>query len=85
MKFTITNTITYEVEEQLFYNLLKQENITVEDYKKIVCNDFKEMLESEIGTGEDINNLTIETNVEIEKDKYNVNNSTNQYLKFINF
>ena len=41
MRFTITNTITYDVEEQLFYDLLKQENITVEDYKKVVCNDFK--------------------------------------------
>ena len=65
MKFTITNTITYEVEEQLFYNLLKQENITIEDYKKVVCNDFKEMLESEIGTSEQIKNVVIETDIQI--------------------
>jgi len=65
MKFTIINIITYEVEEQLFNDLLKQENITVEDYKKVVCNDFKEMLESEIGTSEEIKNLVIETDVKI--------------------
>jgi len=66
MKFIINNHITYEVEEQLFYNLLKQENITVEDYKKVVCNDFKEMLESEIGTSEQIKNVVIETDIQIE-------------------
>ena len=65
MRFTITNTITYDVEEQLFYDLLKQENITVEDYKKVVCNDFKEMLESEIGTSEQIKNVVIETDIKI--------------------
>jgi len=65
MKFTINNHITYEVEEQLFNNLLKQENITVEDYKKVVCNDFKEMLESEIGTSEQIKNVVIETDIQI--------------------
>jgi len=65
MKFTIASAITYEVEEQLFNNLLKEENITVEDYKKVVCNDFKEMLESEIGTSEQIKNLIIETDIQI--------------------
>jgi len=65
MKFIINNHITYEVEEQLFYNLLKQENITVEDYKKVVCNDFKEMLEEEIGTSEQIKNVVIETDIQI--------------------
>jgi len=65
MKFTITSTITYEVEEQLFNDLLKQENITIEDYKKVVCNDFKEMLESEIGTSEQVKNLVIETDIQI--------------------
>jgi len=65
MKFTINNHITYEVEEQLFYNLLKQENITIEDYKKVVCNDFKEMLKSEIGTSEQIKNVVIETDIQI--------------------
>ena len=65
MKFKITNTITYEVEEQLFYNLLKEENITIEDYKKVACNEFKEMLEEEIGTSEQIKNVVIETNIQI--------------------
>ena len=65
MKFKITNTITYEVEEQLFYNLLKEENITIEDYKKVACNEFKEMLEEEIGTSKQIKNVVIETDIEI--------------------
>ena len=65
MRFTITNTITYDVEEQLFYDLLKQENITVEDYKKVVCNDFKEMLEEEIGISGQIKNVVIETDIQI--------------------
>jgi len=65
MKFIINNHITYEVEEQLFYNLLKQENITVEDYKKVVCNDFKEMLEEEIGISGQIKNVVIETDIQI--------------------
>lgn len=65
MKFIINNHITYEVEEQLFYNLLKEENITIEDYKKVACNEFKEMLEEEIGTSEQIKNVVIETNIQI--------------------
>ena len=65
MKFTITNTITYEVEEQLFNNLLKEENITMEDYKKAACNEFKEMLEEDIGTSEQIKNIVIETDIQI--------------------
>ena len=65
MKFTIINTITYEIKEQLFNDFLKQENITIEEYKKVVCDDFKEMLESEIGTSEQIKNIVIETNIEI--------------------
>ena len=65
MKITIINTITYEIKEQLFNDFLKQENITIEEYKKVVCDDFKEMLESEIGTSEQIKNIVIETNIEI--------------------
>jgi len=65
MKITIINTITYEIKEQLFNDFLKQENITIEEYKKVVCDDFKEMLESKIGTSEQIKNVIIETNIEI--------------------
>jgi len=66
MKFTIVNIITYDVEEEIFYNLLEKENITIEDYKKEVSNSFKEMLEEEIGTSEQIRNVIIETNIQID-------------------
>jgi len=66
MKFTITSNITYEVDEQLFYSLLKEENITIEDYKKVVSNDFKEMLKDQIGTSEEVKNVVIETNIQID-------------------
>ena len=64
MKFIINNHITYEVEDQLFNNLLKEENITMEDYNKIIIDNFREMLESEISTSKEIKNVVIETNVE---------------------
>jgi len=66
MKFTIVNTISYDVEEEIFYNLLEKENITIEDYKKVVSNDFKEMLEDQIGTSEEVKNLIIKTDVKID-------------------
>ena len=64
MKFIINNSIAYEVEDQLFNNLLKEENITMEDYNKIIIDNFREMLESEISTSKEIKNVVIETNVE---------------------
>ena len=65
MRFIIINTISYNVNEQLVNDFLKKENITIEDYKNKIINGFKEMIESGIGTSEDINNLAVETNVEV--------------------
>jgi len=66
MKFLIVNTISYDADDELFNNLLEKENITIEDYKKEVSNSFKEMLEEEIGTSEQIRNVVIETNIQID-------------------
>lgn len=70
MKFIITGLISYEVDEEFFNNLLKEVNITLEDYKKEVTKNFKKMLEKEISVlDEKIKNLTIQTNMQIEEEK----------------
>jgi len=65
MKFTLTNTITYDIEDQYFNDALKEANITLEDYKKEISKNFKEMLEEEIGTSEQVKNFIIKTDIKI--------------------
>ena len=38
MKFTLTNTITYDIEDQYFNDALKEANITLEDYEEGLRN-----------------------------------------------
>jgi len=66
LKFTITNTITYDVNEKVVYDFLERENMTIEDYKKELSDSFKEMFESNIGTSEDLKNLTIILDIQID-------------------
>jgi len=69
MKFTIINTISYDVNEKVVYNFLEKENMTIEDYKNELSNSIKEMFESNIGTSENLKNLTIDTDIQIEMEK----------------
>ena len=66
MKYTITNTISYEVDEKVVYDFLEKENMTIEDYKIEISIGFKEMIESGIGKSEELRNLAIETNIKID-------------------
>lgn len=65
MKFTITSTITYDVDDQFFNDFLQKENATMEDYKKEASNSINEMWKSEIGTEDTIENLTINTDMQV--------------------
>jgi len=66
LKFTITNTITYDVNEKVVYDFLERENMTIEDYKKELSSIVIEMFESNIGTSEDLKNLTIILDIQID-------------------
>ena len=68
MKFTIINTISYDINEKVVYDFLERENMTIEDYKNELSNNIKEFFESNIGTSEDLKNLTIDTDIQIEKE-----------------
>lgn len=66
MKFTITGLISYEVEEEFFNNILKKANITLEDYKREISNNFKEMIKEEISVLDKVTrNLKIETDMQV--------------------
>ena len=66
MKFTIINTISYDINEKVVYDFLERENMTIEDYKNELSNNLKELFETNIGTSEDLKNLIIKTDIQIE-------------------
>jgi len=68
MKITINNTISYEVNEKAMYDFLERENINLENYKKALSNNLKELFETDIGTSEDLKNVVIDTDIKIEKE-----------------
>ena len=70
MKFTIINTISYDVNEKVICDFLERENMIIEDYKIEISNIFKEIIESNIGDySEELKNLTINTDIQIEKEE----------------
>ena len=69
MKFKIINTISYDVNEKVVYDFLERENITIEDYKNELSNNIKEFFESNIGTSEDLKNLTIISDIKNLKEE----------------
>ena len=70
MKFIIINTISYDVNEKVICDFLERENMIIEDYKIEISNIFKEIIESNIGDySEELKNLTINTDIQIEKEE----------------
>ena len=69
MKFKIINTISYDVNEKVVYDFLERENMTIEDYKNELSNNIKEFFESNIGTSEDLKNLTIISDIKNLKEE----------------
>ncbi len=64
MKFTITSIVTFDADDQLLNDYLKENNITIEEYKNNSINNIKEIWKYEIG--KEMKNVLIDVNMESE-------------------
>ena len=55
--------------KKVVYDFLERENMTIEDYKNELSNNIKEFFESNIGTSEDLKNLTIISDIKNLKEE----------------